>query len=185
MRQGLETLSSARQLLTILSAQSASTYANQVIALVIPWLILTRTGSAASAGTIAFAIGIAAVTGTLVGGLVTDRIGGRRVSILADGLSLITALTLAVALWSPQNLLGRVGSLGAAYGTLIGALAALAFGWLIHTVSAPSALLVCSLVMGAIAASLALAPFMRLLDSPSEPADTTPETTAIPAATQL
>lgn len=46
MGQGLETLSRARQLLTILSAQSASTYANQVIALVIPWLILTRTGSA-------------------------------------------------------------------------------------------------------------------------------------------
>ena len=428
MKQGLRKLSRARQLLTILSAQSASTYANQVIALVIPWLILTRTGSAASAGTIAFAIGIAAVVGTLVGGLVTDRIGGRRVSILADSLSLITALTLAVALWfgffslwfvavtqilgvffdgpgqiakttrvpaaakeedvpitramgltqtlqggamfigpitaglliaafgeantllvttvlfllsimlvsrlrkqvmthehpmsarqtyldmreavhflikepflgkmqllgplmgavivpisaliypawfvfahqdsrslgiflgagavggmvggvsfaalaqklpqrtwlvgatalyavallgmhflqpgsipaigvsflagsmlsvmfsvpytafysrTPQNLLGRVGSLGAAYGTLIGALSALGFGWLIHAVSAPSALLVSSLVMGAIAASLALAPFMRLLDSRSEQAETEPDTTAVPAATQL
>ena len=58
MKQGLRKLSRARQLLTILSAQSASTYANQVIALVIPWLILTRTGSAASAGTIAFALSL-------------------------------------------------------------------------------------------------------------------------------
>jgi MFS family permease len=89
----------ARQLLTVLSAQSVSTYANQVIALVVPWLVLTRTGNAASAGTIAFVMGIAALAGTLTGGLVTDRIGGRRVSMLADGLSLITALTLAVALW--------------------------------------------------------------------------------------
>ena len=89
----------ATKLLTVMSAQSASTYANQVIALVIPWLILTRTGSAAGAGVIALAMGIASVAGTLVGGLVTDRIGGRRVSILADGLSLITALTMAVALW--------------------------------------------------------------------------------------
>ena len=99
MKQGIQKLSKARQLLTILSAQSVSTYANQVIALVIPWLILTRTGSAASAGTIAFAIGIAALAGSLLGGLVTDRIGGRRVSILADSLSLITALALAVGLW--------------------------------------------------------------------------------------
>jgi MFS family permease len=61
--------------------------------------VLTRTGSAASAGTIAFVMGMAALAGTLAGGLVTDRIGGRRVSILADSLSLITALTLAVVLW--------------------------------------------------------------------------------------
>lgn len=99
MKQAAKKLLKAKQLLTILSAQSTSTYANQVIALVIPWLILTRTGNAAIAGTIAFAMGIAALAGTLTGGLVTDRIGGRRVSMLADGLSLITALALAVALW--------------------------------------------------------------------------------------
>lgn len=99
MKQGIQKLSNARQLLNILTAQSVSTYANQVIALVIPWLILTRTGDAALAGTIAFAMGIASLTGTLAGGLVTDRIGGRRVSMLADSLSLITALTLAIGLW--------------------------------------------------------------------------------------
>jgi predicted MFS family arabinose efflux permease len=74
-------------LLTAVSAQSASTYANQVIALVVPWLIVTRTGNAAGAGTIAFAMGIASLAGTVAGGLVTDRIGGRRVSILADSLT--------------------------------------------------------------------------------------------------
>lgn len=99
-QDGSRTLIHARQVLTILSAQSVSTFANQVIALTVPWLILTRTGSAASAGTIAFLMGIAALAGTLTGGVVTDRIGGRRVSMLADGLSLVTALALAVSLWS-------------------------------------------------------------------------------------
>jgi hypothetical protein len=42
---------------------SASTYANQVIAFVIPWLVLTRTGSTVSAGTVAFAMGVAAFLG--------------------------------------------------------------------------------------------------------------------------
>jgi hypothetical protein len=92
-------LSRAKQLLTIMSAQSVSTYANQVIALVVPWLVLSRTGDAASAGMIAFAMGIAALAGSLTGGVVTDRLGGRRVSMLADGLSLATAFTLAAALW--------------------------------------------------------------------------------------
>ena len=66
-----------RQLLTVLSAQSTSTYANQVIAPVVPWLVPTRTGSAAQAGTIGFILGIAALSGILTGGLITDRTGGR------------------------------------------------------------------------------------------------------------
>ncbi|HEU5122153.1 MAG TPA: MFS transporter [Candidatus Saccharimonadales bacterium] len=99
MKRITEKILKAKQLLTILSAQSASTYANQVIAFVVPWLVLTRTGSAVDAGSIAFAMGTASLAGTLCGGLVTDRIGGRRVSILADGLSLLTALLLAVALF--------------------------------------------------------------------------------------
>ncbi|HEX6034486.1 MAG TPA: hypothetical protein VFY83_08630, partial [Anaerolineales bacterium] len=55
----------ANQLLRLLSSQSASTYANQVIAFVIPWLVLTRTGSAVSAGTVAFAMGVAAFFGVI------------------------------------------------------------------------------------------------------------------------
>jgi MFS family permease len=89
----------ANQLLRLLSSQSASTYANQVIAFVIPWLVLTRTGSAVSAGTVAFAMGIAAFIGVMTGGLITDRIGGRKVSMIADALSMVTALLLGTALF--------------------------------------------------------------------------------------
>ena len=92
IKNGLQRLLGANQLLRVMASQSASTYANQVIAFVIPWLVLTRTGSALNAGTVAFAMGAAALIGTLTGGLVTDRIGGRKVSIIADALSLITAL---------------------------------------------------------------------------------------------
>jgi len=98
-KNGLHRLLGADQLLHLLGSQSASTYANQIIAFVIPWLVLTRTGSAVSAGTVAFAMGVAAFVGVLTGGLITDRIGGRRVSIIADLLSTVTALLLGIALF--------------------------------------------------------------------------------------
>ena len=99
LNNGMGRLLGAHQLLRLLGSQSVSTYANQVIAFVIPWLVLTRTGSAVSAGTVAFAMGIAAFVGVMTGGLITDRIGGRKVSIIADLLSTITALLLGIALF--------------------------------------------------------------------------------------
>ena len=99
LNNGMRRLLGAHQLLRLLGSQSASTYANQVIAFVIPWLVLTRTGSAVSAGTVAFAMGIAAFVGVMTGGLITDRIGGRKVSIISDSLSMVTALLLGIALF--------------------------------------------------------------------------------------
>ncbi len=99
MNIGLQKLFRAKQLVRIMGSQSVSTYANQIIAFVIPWLVLTRTGSAVSAGTVAFAMGAAAFVGVMTGGLITDRIGGRKVSIIADLLSTVTALLLGIALF--------------------------------------------------------------------------------------
>jgi predicted MFS family arabinose efflux permease len=98
-KNGLHRILGAHQLLRLLGSQSASTYANQVIAFVIPWLVLTRTGSAVSAGTVAFAMGIAAFVGVMTGGLIADRVGGRTVSMIADGLSTVTALLLGITLF--------------------------------------------------------------------------------------
>ncbi|HYH32341.1 MAG TPA: MFS transporter [Pseudonocardia sp.] len=92
-------LTGAHQLLRAIGAQSASTLANQVVAFVVPWLVLSRTGSALDAGTVAFATGTAAVVGTLFGGVIVDRIGGRATSLLSDALSLVTVLALPVALF--------------------------------------------------------------------------------------
>jgi predicted MFS family arabinose efflux permease len=99
LRNKGQTSPGSNQLLRLLGSQSASTYANQVISFVIPWLVLTRTESAVSAGTVAFAMGVAAFLGVMTGGLVTDRIGGRKVSMIADLLSLVTALLLGIALF--------------------------------------------------------------------------------------
>jgi hypothetical protein len=116
-------------------------------------------------------------------------------SIPAVGVSFLAGLMLSVlfavpytAFYSrtPQHLLGRVGSLGAAQGSLTGAAASLGFGWLLHTVSAPNALLVCALIMGGLAITLASMPFIRLLDCPATPAEpelnTQPTTVTEPAA---
>ncbi|HEY5806063.1 MAG TPA: MFS transporter, partial [Candidatus Saccharimonadales bacterium] len=99
INNGWERLKTAKQLLSVMAAQSASVYANQVIAFVIPWLVLTKTGSATDAATVALATGLAAFLGILTGGLVTDRIGGRRVSMIADVLSAVTTVALAVTLF--------------------------------------------------------------------------------------
>jgi predicted MFS family arabinose efflux permease len=81
VNKGMGRLLGAHQLLRLLGRQSAFTYANQVIAFLIPWLVLTRTRSAVSAGTVAFVMGVAAFVGVMTGGLIPDRIGGRKVSI--------------------------------------------------------------------------------------------------------
>ncbi|HEU5121926.1 MAG TPA: hypothetical protein VFT59_03695, partial [Candidatus Saccharimonadales bacterium] len=84
---------------------------------------------------------------------------------------------------TPQKLMGRVGSLGAATGALFGALSSLGFGWLIQTVSAPSALLGCAFIMGSLALAFTVMPFVRLLDRPQEAeAESKAETAPPPAA---
>lgn len=57
----LRTLTRAGQVLRAVSAQSSSSFANQIVAFVVPWLVLARTGSALNAGTVAFTTGVAAV----------------------------------------------------------------------------------------------------------------------------
>lgn len=100
MNQELRTLVRARQVLRAVSAQSSSTFANQVVAFVVPWLVLARTGSALNAGAVAFTTGVAAVLGTVLGGIVVDQIGPRRTSLLSDALSLVTVVALPVALFA-------------------------------------------------------------------------------------
>jgi hypothetical protein len=60
---------------------------------------------------VAFATGIASVLGTLFGGVIVDRIGGRRTAIVADALSLVTVLALVVALFADFVPLAERGTL--------------------------------------------------------------------------
>ncbi|USI88391.1 MFS transporter [Rhodococcus pyridinivorans] len=67
-----------------LSADAASVLGNSFIGIVLPWLVLTRTGDPAAAGVVAAASALPAVLAALVGGWLVDRAGRRRMSIISD-----------------------------------------------------------------------------------------------------
>lgn len=81
-------------ILKLVLSQSISTLGNQVAALAIPWIVLERTGSASQTGLVAFTTGVAAIGGALIGGVLVDRFGPKRVSIVADLLSSVTLLLI-------------------------------------------------------------------------------------------
>ena len=72
------TFSRAGSLGRVMTSRAVSTYANQVIAFVIRWLVLSCTGSAWNAGVTAFTMGLASLVGILIAGLIIDRMGAGR-----------------------------------------------------------------------------------------------------------
>lgn len=73
-------------------ANLASGVGNSVVMLTIPWLVLERTGSAASAGLVAAVSGLPALVAAPVAGWLVDRFGRKRVSVASD---LLSALSVA------------------------------------------------------------------------------------------
>ena len=78
-----------------------SLFGNSAIAIVLPWLVLARTGDVTITATVATVSGIATVPATLLGGRLADRFGARRVAVLADIGSAVSVAALPVvdALW--------------------------------------------------------------------------------------
>ena len=74
-------------MLGFLTATGLSVAANAMVAVVVPWLVLTRTDSPAQAGLVGAVALAAAVPALLLGGPLIDRWGRRRVSVSADLLS--------------------------------------------------------------------------------------------------
>jgi MFS family permease len=64
----------------LLTATAASVTANAMVAVLVPWLVLTRTGSPAQAGLVGSVALAAAVPALVAGGPLIDRWGRRRVS---------------------------------------------------------------------------------------------------------
>lgn len=79
-----------------LSAVGLSVAANAMVAVVVPWLVLTRSGSPAQAGLVGAIALAAAVPALLLGGPLIDRWGRRRVSVAADLLSAAAVAALPV-----------------------------------------------------------------------------------------
>jgi MFS family permease len=100
-----------------LVASSLSTFGNASIAVVLPWLVLSRTGDPAVTGVVAAAAAAPAVAAALVGGYLIDRVGQRRMSVLADVGSAASVAALAVV--------DRLQGLDVAWFVVLGVLGAL------------------------------------------------------------
>ncbi|MHB1090662.1 MAG: MFS transporter [Ilumatobacteraceae bacterium] len=74
----------------------ASGVGNGVVLIVIPWLVLDRTGSAIAAGTVAAMSALPGIFVSPLIGVVIDRLGRRQVSIGADIFSAISVLLFPV-----------------------------------------------------------------------------------------
>ena len=85
-----------RPLAALLVANAVSITGNRLTQLAIPWFVLQTTGSAAKTGLVAFFALLPFVLSSAVGGLVVDRLGTRRTSILSDVASGVTVLAIPI-----------------------------------------------------------------------------------------
>ncbi|ROR55310.1 Na+/melibiose symporter-like transporter [Luteococcus japonicus] len=79
-----------------LAASAASLFGNAAINIVLPWLVLERTGNPSLAGTVAAVSAVPSAIAALAGGHLIDRFGRRRMSVLADIGSAASVAALAV-----------------------------------------------------------------------------------------
>ncbi|MFT3877627.1 MAG: MFS transporter [Propioniciclava sp.] len=90
-----------------LTATATSLFGNAAIAIVLPWLVLERTGNPALAATVAAVSALPAAISAFVGGHLIDKVGRRRMSVLADlgsaasvaGLAIVDAAVGLDAFW--------------------------------------------------------------------------------------
>lgn len=100
-----------------LTATATSLFGNASIAIVLPWLVLERTGDPALAGTVAAISALPSAIAAFVGGHLVDKVGRRRMSVLADlgsaaavaGLAIVdAAVGLGVGWFIALGVLGAV-----------------------------------------------------------------------------
>lgn len=98
LRQGLRLVAvNARLTLPLyLTATATSLFGNAAIAIVLPWLVLERTGDPALAGLVAAISAAPGAIAAFVGGHLIDRIGRRRMSVLSDIGSALAVAALAL-----------------------------------------------------------------------------------------
>lgn len=79
-----------------LVSSATSLFGNASISIVLPWLVLLRTGDAAVAGLVAAASAMPSALAALIGGHLADRLGRRTITVLADVGSAVSVAALAV-----------------------------------------------------------------------------------------
>jgi MFS family permease len=97
---------SRRPLAALLAANAVSLVGNVLAAMAIPWYVLETTGSASKTGLVGFVTLVPTVLGAFFGGGIVDRVGQKRISVIADlasgaSVALIPLLhaTVGLAFW--------------------------------------------------------------------------------------
>jgi MFS family permease len=85
-----------RELWLLESANALGGVANALVMVVIPWLVLDRTGSAAMAGLAGALAGLPGIVMAPVVGVMVDRLGRRTVSVASDVLSALSVVLFPV-----------------------------------------------------------------------------------------
>ncbi|HVL90026.1 MAG TPA: MFS transporter [Actinomycetota bacterium] len=81
-------------LIALLSSSGVSMAGNVIAGIAVPWFVLRTTGSATRAGFIAAMSFLPTVVASLFGGVLIDRLGFKRTSVLADVLSGVTVAAI-------------------------------------------------------------------------------------------
>jgi MFS family permease len=92
--------------------------ANSSVAILVPWLVLEQTGSAADAGVVAAVAGLPGILVAPFVGAMVDRLGRRRVSMASDALSAVSVSLFPLAQQADVLTLGMIAALavlGAAF----------------------------------------------------------------------
>lgn len=79
---------------TFFAANAISMIGNNLTMIAVPWFVLETTGSAAKTGLVGFFTALPAVLAAFFGGTIVDRLGHKRMSILADIASGLTVATI-------------------------------------------------------------------------------------------
>lgn len=79
---------------TFFAANTISMIGNNLTMIAVPWFVLETTGSAAKTGLVGFFTALPAVLAAFFGGTIVDRLGHKRMSILADIASGLTVATI-------------------------------------------------------------------------------------------
>ena len=82
------------------AAEALSLFGNAAISIVLPWLVLSRTGDPSVAGLVAAVAAVPSVLATLAGGWLIDHVGQRRMSVIADIGSALAVAGLAIVDWA-------------------------------------------------------------------------------------
>lgn len=85
-----------RPLYALVSANFISQIGNGITGLAIPWFVLESTGSASRTGLTAFFVFMPMVIAAAFGGALVDRVGNKRISIVADLASAVTVAMVPV-----------------------------------------------------------------------------------------